>query len=169
MPPLTIGQVATGTAASLILFSTALFAGYVLAAEGRADPAPTPVANATAPATGPASQSTLDRDEQRIKGLHDRLSVTPAQESLWGKVAEVMRSNDQAIDTLAKARHDNATKMTAIEDLRSYGEITEAHAAGIRAFAPVFEALYDSMSAAQKTNADNVFRSQGRKTHKKAA
>lgn len=169
MPPLTIAQVATGTAASLILFSTTLIAGYAVAAEGRADPAPTPVANVTGRATSPASQPTLDRDEQRIRGLHDRLSITPAQESLWGKVAEVMRSNDRAVDTLAKARRDSATKMTAIEDLRSYGEITEAHAAGIRAFAPVFETLYDSMSAAQKTNADNVFRNQGRKSHKKAA
>ena len=169
MPPLTVAHIAAGTAASLILFSTALFAVDAPAVEGRSDPAATSVANAAAPATAPAPRSTLDRDEQRIKGLHDRLSITPAQAPLWGKVAEVMRSNDRVVDKLAKARHDNAMHMTAVEDLRSYGELTEAHAAGIRAFAPVFETLYDSMSAAQKTNADNVFRSQDRKTHKKAA
>ncbi len=78
-----------------------------------------------------------------------------------------MRSNDRSIDALAKARHEHAATMTAVEDLHSYGEITEAHAAGIRAFAPAFGALYDSMTAAQRTNADGVFRSDDHHAHGK--
>lgn len=47
--------------------------------------------------------------------------------------------------------------MNAVEDFKSYGEIAQAHADGIQKFIPVFEALYNSMSDAQKKNADAVF------------
>jgi hypothetical protein len=49
--------------------------------------------------------------------------------------------------------------MTAIEDVKSYAAIAEAHADGLKKFAPVFEALYASMSDAQKKNADTLFSS----------
>ena len=154
--------------ASILLLATMSFAAAAVGDAGGTTAAATPASAATPVAASPAAKPAADRDEQRIKDLHDRLKITPAQESLWTKVADTMRANDEKIDTLAKARHDHASTMTALEDLRSYGEITEAHAAGIRAFVPVFSTLYDSMSAAQKANADNVFRTAGRKTAKKA-
>jgi len=158
----------TSAAASIVLLAAMTFAGAALGDAGSTNPASTP-AGAAAPApVSPAAKPTVDRDEQRIKSLHDKLKITPAQEVLWSKVAEVMRSNDEKIDALANARHDKASTMTAVDDLRSYGEITEAHAAGIRAFTPVFASLYDSMSTEQKTNADDVFRTAGRKPAKKA-
>jgi hypothetical protein len=79
-----------------------------------------------------------------------------------------MRRNDEKIDALTEARNGRAPTMTAVEDLRSYGEITEAHATGIKNFLPAFERLYDSMSAPQKANADDVFRNTGHRTPKKA-
>ena len=75
-----------------------------------------------------------------------------------------MRSNDDKMDVLAKDRHDRAKAMTAVEDLRSYGDITEAHATGIKTFVPAFEKLYDTMSTTQKANADDIFRKVGRRT-----
>ncbi len=47
--------------------------------------------------------------------------------------------------------------MTAVDDLRSYSAITDAHAEGLKKFIPVFEALYASMSDAQKKNVDTLF------------
>jgi hypothetical protein len=47
--------------------------------------------------------------------------------------------------------------MTAVEDLKAYGEITDVHAEGIKKFVSAFEPLYNSMSDAQKKNADNIF------------
>ena len=113
------------------------------------------------------SRPAADRDELRIRGLHDKLKITPAQEPLWTEVAEVMRPNDDRMDVLAKARHERFTSMTAVEDLRSYGEVSEAHALGMKALVPAFEKLYDSMSAEQKSNADGVFHRVGRKTSRK--
>jgi LTXXQ motif family protein len=118
---------------------------------------PAPTATKQAPATV-SKASTVDPVEARIKDLHARLKITPAQEDLWNKVTQVMRENAKTMDALRKARSEKARTMTAVEDFTSYAEITEVHADGIKKFIPVFSALYDSMSDAQKKNADTIFR-----------
>lgn len=99
-----------------------------------------------------------DRAEMRIKDMHTKLKITAAQEDQWGKVAQVMRDDAKTMDTLTKARFDHAKDMSAVDDLKSYGEITDAHADGIKKLTPVFATLYASMSDAQKKQADALFR-----------
>ena len=106
--------------------------------------------------------SKTDRVEARIKELHTKLKITPAQEELWNNVTQVMRDNAKTMEALIKARSEEAGTMTAIDDLKSYGEIVEAHADGIRKFIPAFEPLYAGMSDAQKKSADMLFRQHGR-------
>jgi hypothetical protein len=100
--------------------------------------------------------------EKRIADLHARLQITRAQESLWRSVAQVMRDNASAIDTLKQTRGADEDEMNAVESLRSYGEMVDAHADGIKKLMPAFEALYNDMSTTQKHNADLIFRN---KTH----
>jgi LTXXQ motif family protein len=113
-----------------------------------------------------AKTSLEDRVEARIKDMHARLKITPAQEDQWAKVAQVMRDNEKAIEPLIKAREENAKTMTAVDDLKSYAEITDAHADGIKKFTPVFATLYASMSDAQKKDADTMFRHGGNRSKK---
>ncbi|MBK7415322.1 MAG: Spy/CpxP family protein refolding chaperone [Dechloromonas sp.] len=94
----------------------------------------------------------------RVKQMHDRLMIADAQEAQWGKVAQTMNDNAKTMDKLTQARIDRAKDMTAVDDLKSYGEITEAHAEGIRTLTPVFATLYASMSDPQKKQADMMFR-----------
>jgi periplasmic protein CpxP/Spy len=120
-------------------------------------------------ASGPviaAQASAGDRVETRIKDMHAKLKITQAQEDQWAKVAQVMRDNEKTIEPLIKARTANAKTMTAVGDLKSYGEITDAHADGIKKFTPVFATLYDSMSEAQKKEADVLFRRGGKMSKK---
>lgn len=105
-----------------------------------------------------AKVSIAQRVEARITHMHAKLKITPAQEDQWGKVAQMMRDNEKAIEPLINARIENAKTMTAVDDLKSWGEITDAHADGIKKFTPVFATLYDSMSDAQKKQADSLFR-----------
>jgi hypothetical protein len=124
-----------------------------------------PAAPSPAPAQMPApkaSKSRVDRVEARITQLHSTLKITPAQEELWKNVTQVMRDNAQQMEALTKARADKAKTMTAVEDLSSYAEIADAHAAGLKKFVPVFDALYASMSDAQKADANTMFRGHGR-------
>jgi protein CpxP len=159
------GPVARIAALSVITLATAVHAEGPTTAPARVM---TMAANTPAPAPSPAAKPAPDRDEQRIAKLHDQLKITPEQEPLWSKVAQVLRANDDKMDALVKARHDQAAQMTAVTDIRSYAEITEAHAAGLRNFAPAFEALYDTMPAAQQAEADTFFRTVNGKKKKKA-
>lgn len=137
--------------------AVALLAFIVLASASpsrAASPSPSP---ATA---GPASKA--DPVEARIKELHTKLKLTPAQEEQWNKVTQVMRDNEKTMEALIKARSEKANAMTAVDDLKSYGEIAQAHADGLKKFIPVFEPLYASMSDAQKKNADTIFGHHGR-------
>ena len=127
---------------------------------------PFPAVSADTAQKTPAKVSKVDRTEARIKDLQAKLKITPAQEELWNKVTQVMRENAQTMDTLIQARMEKAKTMNTVEDLKSYSEITQAHADGLKKFIPVFEALYASMSDDQKKDADTLFRYGGH--HKKS-
>lgn len=111
--------------------------------------------------------SEADRIDARIKKFHSELKITEAQEEQWNKLAQVMRENGMSLDALVQARKEKGNTLNAVEDLKSYSEITDAHAAGLKKFIPVFETLYASMSADQKKNADKIFTKHSLKKLKK--
>ena len=99
----------------------------------------------TEPALATAKASPV---EARIKELRNKLNITDAQQAQWDSLVQVIR--------------DNAKAMTAIDAVKSYQAVIEAHEAGMAKFVPAFQALYDSMSPAQKETADAMFRSRVR-------
>ena len=151
------GEIARGVQGVVSVRNTIKVAGASAPASGGTAAAPT-----SGKTSGGSAGFSGDRVEARIKDLHARLKITQPQEDQWSKVAETMRENGKKMDTLTKSRAEMAS-MNAIDDLKSYGEITDAHADGIKRFTPVFKTLYDSMSDAQKKTADEVFRRGGRK------
>lgn len=126
-----------------------------------------PVHAASADPVATAKAASEKRIETRINKLRAELKITPAQEDQWSKVTEVMRENHNQMEALTQARAKNAKTMTAVEDLKSYSEIADTHAAGLKKFIPVFETLYASMSDEQKKNADISFRGHGHKKSKR--
>jgi protein CpxP len=61
------------------------------------------------------------------------------------------------MDALIQSRAQNAKTMTAVDDLRAYQGIADAHADGLKKLIPAFEALYLTMPDEQKKNADAAF------------
>ncbi len=104
-----------------------------------------------------------ERAELRIKDMHAKLKITSAQEEQWAKVVKAMSDNAKVMDTLTQARADHARNMNAVDDLKSYGEIIDAHADGIKKLIPELTTLYASMSDTQKKEADILFRHGDRK------
>ena len=137
------------------LAAATLLGTVALAGSGYAQTA-TPVASEDAAKTG-----TLDHIEKRISKLHDKLHITAAQETQWIAVAQTMRDNAESMDALIKDRSANAGAMTAMDSLRSYQKLAEAHEDGLKKFIPAFQSLYDKMSADQQKAADAAFRSHG--------
>jgi hypothetical protein len=117
------------------------------------------LAAAATPETAPTqpSRSQEDRVETRIKDLHSKLKITGVQEAQWNAFAEVMRDNAQTVDAVLKERSENLHAMNALDDLRSYQKLADAHADGLKRLVPAFEALYNLMSEDQKKTADVVF------------
>jgi hypothetical protein len=111
--------------------------------------------------------ATHDQVDTRISGLHTRLQITAAQEDLWQKVAQVMRDNAGTMDSLRQTRASHANSMSAVDGLKSYGQIADAHADGIKKLTSAFQALYDSMSDVQKKNADLIFQTDHHHSAKK--
>jgi len=144
------------------LIGTALLASPLWAAFSASQGAPTLLAQADTAAKPDkkARQSPTERVEARIKSLHDRLNITAAQETQWAAVADAMRDNAKTMEAAIQQR-EAAKSMTAVDDLKAYQAIADAHAQGLQKLIPAFDALYASMSDDQKKNADTVF-SQGR-------
>ncbi len=101
--------------------------------------------------------SMKDRVEARIKDLHDAIGVTPDQESDWNDVAQAMRESEFGVSNLIKARHRNAEHSNAIDDIKSYQRISQAHADGMSKFVDAFEPFYSELSPEQKEKADAFF------------
>ena len=132
---------------------------------------PDSTASAAGPSATPASIAAHAdaRVEARIKDLHSRLGITAAEEGQWNDVAQVMRDSANTMVSLIQDRAGQGNNMTAVEDLKSYAAIAQAHADGVAKFAPAFGALYGSMSDAQKQNADAIFRARSHKAMKHMA
>jgi hypothetical protein len=110
-----------------------------------------------------------ERTELRIKDLRAKLKITSTQEEQWSKVAQTMLEDAKTMDALTQTRVEHAKDITAVDDLKSYGEIAEAHANGIKKLIPVFTDLYASMTDEQKKTADAFFREGSHKhKHKKS-
>jgi len=126
---------------------------------------PVLAADEAAPAGHHHNHMAAETIDTRISHLHDKLHITEAQAAQWNTVAQTMRDNEKAGADLAKEKRQNAATMTAVEDLRAYQQIAEAHAEGVKKLAVSFEALYDTMSPEQKAAADEVFREHKRQQH----
>jgi len=96
--------------------------------------------------------------DQRIASLHEELKITPAEETDWKTVAQTMRDNVDAMETLSKEKQaQSEAGMTAVEDLQTYSAFAEAHVEHLKKLTSVFKTLYDAMPEQQKKLADQVF------------
>jgi protein CpxP len=155
------------TIAAATLFAAMTIAGPLTAAAA-SDAASQPAlqfaqASSTTPppsgakATPRQHRSMADRIEERIKSLHDQLKITPDQEAQWKAVADAMREDSKAMQSIVAERRQNRASMTAVDDLQSYEKVAETHVQGLQKLIPAFQTLYASMSPDQKKNADMVF------------
>ncbi|HEX3410584.1 MAG TPA: Spy/CpxP family protein refolding chaperone [Stellaceae bacterium] len=93
--------------------------------------------------------------EANITSLHQRLQITPAQEAQFNAVANVMRQNARAEASAPQAPPANAS---AVDQLRAEIQYDEVELTGMKRLLPALEALYATLSPAQRQTADAVFR-----------
>ncbi len=134
--------------------------GMLLAQADTMQAAPAQARPEQAPAKRPdARRVTIHNVDEWIAYLQDHLHITPDETAQWSAVAQVMKDNAESIHRLVQERNQHQKAMDAVDDLRSYEQLTEAQVDGIKRLLPAFETLYASMSDDQKKNADIVFAS----------
>ena len=133
-----------------------------------AGPPPATVAPSLVPAAGLLAtprvisrQARTDQLEIRIRDLHTRLRITPAEEPQWAAFADIMRANAKEMGELYRA--GNPQSMSAVDALQHYAKIARAHSAEIDSLMVPFQTLYNEMDAAQKKLADDTFHSFGQR------
>jgi hypothetical protein len=174
----TFMQTAARAAAAATLLSAFIFANPLPA--NSADLAQAPggkslsahkvLAKGSPPATTEAAPVPAEANaavEARIKELHRKLHITAAQQTQWDNLVQVMRGNATAMIDLQRQRAQDVKSMTAVDAVKSYAAVVEAHETGMAKFVPAFQALYDSMSDRQKMLADTMFRTRVRSGAKK--
>ena len=128
--------IATGSPAAMAAAPPPAVAGVVLA-QARPNPAP------------PSDV------EAEIASLRQRLQITPAQETPFNTFANALRANARAE---ASVPHQPPANASAVDELRAEIQYDEAYLAGLRKLLPALEALYASLSPAQRQAADMAFR-----------
>lgn len=157
-----INPAARGLAAATLLAALLLASPSHAAVSDPPASAPAQLAQATPPSAPPAAtpkkprRSPVDRIEDRIKSLHAALQITPEQEPQWNGVAQAMREQGQMMGNAIQQREHNPA-MNAVDELKAYQAIVDAHAQGMQKLVPAFTALYASLSDDQKKKADVLF------------
>ena len=99
-----------------------------------------------------------DRVEQRIADLHAKLQITPEEQALWDKFAQVMRDNAQKLSESAGERAAKLKDMNASDNMQSYAQLAMVHAQDLQNLTAAFQPLYASLSPEQQHEADTMFR-----------
>ncbi len=155
----------THSVARILVPAGMAVAGLVMAPAVETGPlAETAGAPADSPSTPPSvttrpPQPAFNPIVERLKYLHDRLRITPAQEPLWADLARVMQDNAKAMAPLIRERLQVTKNRTAVETLEIYERLGEVQLEGLKNFVAAFQALYDKLSDQQKKIADVIFRS----------
>jgi len=109
-------------------------------------------------ASDKAAAKPVDQAEARIREMHAKLHITQAQEPQWNDVVQVMRENATQLSQLIQSRDQNIKTASALDDLKAYERIADAHAAGMKKLVAAFQTLYGALSDEQRKAADTLFR-----------
>ena len=136
----------------------AVAAMALLSAPLACGPAAAQSAGQSAAASTPADNSVEARVDAFIKKLHAQLHITAAEKAEWKEFTAVMRQNARHMERAFNKRMRELDTMNAVDSLKSYERLAEAHAQRLKRLVPAFEKLYAALPLKQKKLADKVFR-----------
>ena len=111
----------------------------------------------SAAASVPAGGSVEGRVDAFIKKLHAQLHITAAEKAEWKEFTAVMRKNARHMERAFNKRMRDLDTMNAVDSLKSYERLAEAHVKRLKRLVPAFEKLYAALPPKQKRLADKVF------------
>ena len=119
---------------------------------------------APAPPQTAAPASPQEAAKQRLQGLQAELHITDAQMPQWSAFAQAVQDNAASTDARFRQRANATQSMNALDNMKSYAEISRAYADNTQALATAFEALYGVLTVQQKQTIDTLFRQDATRT-----
>lgn len=92
--------------------------------------------------------------QQRLRQLHDRLAITPAQRPQWDAVVATLRDNAQALRASPAGRALRTGQMNAPEELRAAADLERQRAEAMQRMIGPVDTLYAALSPEQRQVAD---------------
>ena len=138
-----------------------LLALPAMAQQTAAPASPPPTAATTAATNTTATAAPTRRDtivERRIADLRSNLKITAAEQKPFEEFAQAMRDNARRMDEAVSAKRTSAATATAVEQMRAYAELAQAHSEEVNRLVAPFATLYDALSPDQRKMADQSFR-----------
>ena len=132
-----------------------------------AQTATTPSPAAASSAAAHRAQKHADYVEQRIGQLHAELKITAQQSQQWDAYAQAMRDNAHSTDSAIRDRAQKLQSLNADDAMKSYASLAQLHADNMQKLASAFSTLYASLSDDQKAIADQLFRNEHARRHRK--
>ena len=146
-------------------FAAALLASTPVLAQAPATPAAAtqaPAATSAAPGktASPAATVTHRNEvvERRIAELHSKLKITAAEQKPFDDFAQAMRDDAAHTEEAMNAQKANYESETAVEQLKAYATVAQAHSEGVNGLVGPFTTLYAALSPEQQKMADQSFR-----------
>lgn len=144
-------------AALPVLIAVALLSGSAWAQTAPASAMSTSMAAPSAAKAAAHEQRHMDRVEQQITTLHSQLNITDAQSKQWDAYAQTMRDNAQNMSTAFADRKQKAPTLNADETMKSYADLTQMQADGMKKLSSAWSDVYAVLTPDQKKTADDLF------------
>lgn len=106
---------------------------------------------------GMASAASIDRVEGRLAFLKTELKITDAQQPLWNRFADAVRTNAQTRNAEMQAMHGRVGADVSLPDrVLAQANAFTAHAEEMTRLKAALDPLYASLTAEQKKVADEI-------------
>lgn len=117
--------------------------------------------DADCPMMGMMMSGQEKRVDERLNAIKTRLAIKPEQEAAWTAYTAAVRKNAESMQSAHQAMRPSMQGKTPIERIDGHLAAVETQATLLKSMKPVVIALYDSLSAEQKTKANALLAGKG--------
>ena len=117
--------------------------------------------DADCPMMGMMTMGQESRIDQRLGALKTQLAIKPEQDAAWTAYASAAKKNAEGMQDKHKSMMAGMQAKTPLERIDAHITAVEARGTLLKAMKPAMAALYESLTAEQKTKANTLLSGKG--------
>jgi LTXXQ motif family protein len=117
--------------------------------------------DADCPMMGMMAMGQENRIDQRLAALKAQIAIKPEQDTAWNAYASAAKKNAEGMQATHKSMMSGMQAKTPLERIDAHITAVEARGTLLKAMKPAMAALYEALSAEQKTKANTMLSGKG--------